>query len=174
MTLGRFTHTTCLKVSTGASDSSMFSKDFSPFLVLFQNYVGCCQHPQSFLFYHPFNVYTVQSQSMDKSSLLSSMYHQGIRLFLFSCTDVLIMLAFVLRLDSSWSQNSCLSSSYHILTQQCPKFGSGVRGTFPFLYLFLKLRTSPKTASQLIGQNSVCAHFHDNSLQGRIELPSLV
>lgn len=103
MTLGRFTHTTCLKVSTGASNSSMFSKDFSPFLVLFQNYVGCCQHPQSFLFYHPFNVYTVQSQSMDKSSLLSSMYHQGIRLFLFSCTDVLIMLAFVLRLDSSWS-----------------------------------------------------------------------
>lgn len=103
MTLGRFTSTTCLKVSTEASNSSMFSKDFSPFLVSFQKvyYVGPCQHPQSFLFYHPFNVYTVQSQSVGKSSLLSSMYRQEIRLFLFSCTDILIMLAFVLRLDSS-------------------------------------------------------------------------
>lgn len=117
----------------------------------------------------------VKSQSMSKAGSSSSlMHHQGIMLFLSSCTSILIALGFVLRLDSSWSQNSCHSSSDHILTWQCPKFGSGVRGAPPSLYPFLKVRMFPKDAPQLIGHNRACAHFHGDSSQRRTESPSLV
>lgn len=112
----------------------------------------------------------VKIQSMGKASLSCSfMHHQGIKFFLCSYTDILITLAFVLRLDSSWSQNRCHSSSDHILTQQCPKFGSGVRGAFPSLYPFLKVRMLLKAVWQLIGHNCACTHSHDNPLQGRTE-----
>lgn len=71
---------------------------------------------------------------MGKASLSSSFMHlQEIKLFLSSHTDILIALAFVLRVESSWSQNSCHSPGERILTQPCPKFGIGVRGAFPFL-----------------------------------------
>lgn len=144
----------------------MFSGDCSPFLDLFHKLHGIsfCQHPQSFFTYHPSMYMLVKSQSMGKGESSSSlMHHQGIKLFLSSCTDILTVSGFVLRLDSSWSQNSCRSSNDHILTWQCPKFASGVKGSLSSLYPFLKVRMFPKAASLLINHNCACAHFHDNS-----------
>lgn len=145
----RFTSNTYSKVSTGAPDSSMFPRDLGLFLVLFHKLqlVCSCQHPQTFFSYHPFKVCTCQSQSVGKASFFSSsMHHQGKRLCL-SCPGFLITLAFVLRRDSSWFQNGCHCSSYHLLTLQYPKFGSRVRGTVPssspFLMSLFKSKNVP-------------------------------
>lgn len=81
---------------------------------------------------------------------------------------------FCSQLDSSWCRNSCHSSSYPIFTHECPKFRSGVRGNFLSLYPFLKVIMFSEVASQLSGQNCACAHFYDNSLQERTQLPTLV
>lgn len=81
-----------------APDSATLPRDCSPFLVLFRElpYVHS---------YSPLSLTSVtilSKYACAKVSLFSSLMHlQGTKLFLFSCSDTLILLAFVLSLDSS-------------------------------------------------------------------------
>lgn len=81
-------------------------------------------------FCHPFSVWTCQKPRHGQRQLNATSRNKIISVFShwqFS------MLTFFLSLDASWFQSNLHSSTYRILTRQCPKFGNEERRNFPFL-----------------------------------------